>query len=108
MRLRLQSAGLGARLWPHDAGGRDGRATQWRLMIVACIAHRSMPLQKLPDLSAGKCLIFEETFGKCFEILALFGNDPGCFGETRLHQAAHFRVDFLGGGLGDGLCPKTC
>jgi hypothetical protein len=32
-------------------------------------------------------------------------NDPGSFGETRHHQAAHLRVDFLGGGLGDGLLP---
>ncbi len=63
LRLRLQSAWLRARLRPHDAGGRDRRATQRRLVIVACIAHRSMPLQKLRDLSAGKCLIFEETFG---------------------------------------------
>jgi hypothetical protein len=63
LRLRLQSSWLRARLRPHDTGGRDRRATQRWLVIVAGIAHRSMPLQKLRDLSAGKCLIFEETSG---------------------------------------------
>jgi hypothetical protein len=54
-----------------------------------------MPLQKLDDLRTSKCLIFEETLGKSFEILTFFGNDPYCVGEARFHQAAHFGVDFL-------------
>src|SRR3984893_17456935 len=103
LRLRLQSSGLGARLRPHDAGGRDGRPTQRRFTLIACIAHRSIPLQKVADLFAGECLIFEETFGESFEVFALLGNDPRSFGETRLHQPPHFRVDLLRGGLGQCL-----
>jgi hypothetical protein len=40
-----------------------------------------MPLQKLHEC-AGERLIFEETLRERFEILALLGDVPRCFGET--------------------------
>src|SRR5262245_65983347 len=94
--LRFQSARLGPRFWPdRGAGCRHGRAPQGRFAIIGCVAHRRMPLQKLDDLRTSKCLIFEETLGKSFEILTFFGNDPYCVREARFHQAAHFGVGFL-------------
>ena len=74
-------------------------------MIAACIPHRKTSLHQVHDLFSGQRLIFEEALGKRFEILALLGNYPCCFGETSLHQPPHFRVDRLRGGLGDGLLP---
>jgi hypothetical protein len=56
--------------------------------------NRRMSLQKRHDLFAGERLIFEETLRERFEILALLGDVPRCFGETGLHQPSHFCVVF--------------
>src|SRR5262249_17311941 len=84
--LQLLTTRRWPKLQPNRPSWRHRPAAQGRFAIIGCVAHRRMPLQKLDDLRAGKRLIFEETLGKRFEILAFLGNNPCCVGKARLNQ----------------------
>src|ERR1700757_2650223 len=106
LRLRLQPAWFGARFGPDCAARcRHGRTAQRRFVIVGSVANWRLSLQEVDDLYAGERLVFEQSLGKSFEILALFGKDPRRVGEAGLHETANFGVDFLGRGLRNVLLP---